>query len=243
VIEIGGYRFRDEALARQALTHRSAAARHSESNERLEWIGDAVLGAAVTLGLAHRFPRSSEAMLAPARAAAVRNEHLAGVAREIGIPKLLIAKPGLIARLDGSPQVLADAVEAVLGAIALDGGFAAAEKALDRWFSAYWEGLESEGRQGLAAHQEARARLKRRLRDLPGPARVSYQLAGGEAGDPFRATCTVRLPDPDGPYPWSTIDYATQGEGRSKRLACRDAAERMLESLPVLEESCSAAGR
>ncbi|MDE0161310.1 MAG: ribonuclease III [Acidimicrobiaceae bacterium] len=130
-----GHRFGDAALLELALTHRSWCAEHSgsSSNERLEFLGDAVLGLAVTQRLYSRFGHWSEGDLAKTRASLVNSATLAEVARSIGIGGLLRLGRGEAAsggRLKSS--ILADAVEAVIGAVYLDGGIDAADEAIGR---------------------------------------------------------------------------------------------------------------
>ncbi len=120
-----GYLFRDSALLTQALTHRSAGSPH---NERLEFLGDAALNFVVAARLFARFPRVSEGDLSRMRARLVREETLAEIAGEIALADYLILGPGEV-RSGGARRdsIRADALEAVLGAAYLDGGFAAAE--------------------------------------------------------------------------------------------------------------------
>lgn len=120
-----GYRFADAELLTHALTHRSWCAEHpgDPSNERLEFLGDAVLGLVVTDYLFSRFPDLPEGQLAKTRAAVVSADALATVGSELGIGLDLRLGKGEDAsggREKGS--ILADAVEAVIGAMYLDGG-------------------------------------------------------------------------------------------------------------------------
>lgn len=119
-----GHGFSDPALLRRALTHRSHSAAH---NERLEFLGDSVLNCAVALELYRRFPQLPEGELSRLRAHLVNQDTLSTVARRLGLGALLLLGEGEL-RSGGCerPSILADAVEAVVGAVFLDGGYDAA---------------------------------------------------------------------------------------------------------------------
>jgi len=133
-----GWTFRERALLRQALSHRSWCAEHPEdsSNERLEFLGDAVLGIVVTDHIYRHYPQHQEGELAKVRASVVNAEVLAEVAADISLgPCLLLGKGE-----DGSggrekPSILADAMEAVIAAVYLDGGMDAAWEVVLRLFA------------------------------------------------------------------------------------------------------------
>jgi ribonuclease-3 len=116
-----GYRFTDPELLRRALTHRSYAGTH---NERLEFLGDSVVNCVVALQLYERFPRLSEGELSRLRAHIVNQQSLAAAARACAFGEQLRLGEGEI-KSGGAqrPSILADAVEAVVGAVFLDGGF------------------------------------------------------------------------------------------------------------------------
>ncbi len=118
-----GYHFHEARLLREALTHRSAAAGGRDSNERLEFLGDRVLGLAVAIWLSEQYPREQEGALGRRLAHLVSQPVLARIAEELGLPALLSVAPGEArAGVRGRASVLADAVEALLGAMFLDGG-------------------------------------------------------------------------------------------------------------------------
>lgn len=128
-----GHVFADPELLSQALAHRSWVAESpgAVSNERLEFLGDAVLGLVVTDHVFHRYPALAEGELAKVRAAVVSAAALAEVAREIGVGEVVLLGRGE----DQSggrekPSILADALEALIGAVYLDGGWPAAERAV-----------------------------------------------------------------------------------------------------------------
>ena len=119
-----GYRFQSEALLVQALTHRSHGRQH---NERLEFLGDSVLNCAVASLLYTRFAESPEGDLSRLRANLVKQDPLHDIACGLSLPDAMILGEG--ERKSGGhrrPSILADAVEALLGAIFLESGFAAA---------------------------------------------------------------------------------------------------------------------
>ncbi|MBI3917965.1 MAG: ribonuclease III [Betaproteobacteria bacterium] len=119
-----GHRFHDPALLRRALTHRSHSSAH---NERLEFLGDSVLNCAIALELYRRFPQLPEGELSRLRAHLVNQDTLSTVARRFGVGAILLLGEGEL-RSGGCerPSILADAVEAVVGAVFLDGGYDAA---------------------------------------------------------------------------------------------------------------------
>jgi ribonuclease-3 len=124
-----GYDVTDPDLFGRALTHRSWCAEHAgfTSNERLEFLGDSVLGLAVTDEIYRRFGDASEGLLSRVRAAVVCSPALAEMAIDLGIgPALLLGKGEAASGGRSRPSILADAMEAVIGAIYLDGGLAAA---------------------------------------------------------------------------------------------------------------------
>ena len=138
-----GVRFEDAELGEASLTHRSFAFEQGGlvTNERLEFLGDAVLGLVVT-DLAYRsFPDLSEGELAKLRAAMVNMTMLAEVARELGVGEaLLLGKGEELSGGRGKTSILADAMEAVFGAVYLDRGMAAAQELIERLF---WPRMEA----------------------------------------------------------------------------------------------------
>jgi ribonuclease III len=131
-----GYRFADPALLRKALTHSSAAAhgRRSQcSNERLEFLGDRVLGLAIADLLMARFPRESEGALTKRHAGLVCRETLAEIALELDLGRFLVlGRSEEDASGRAKPATLANGLEALIGAVYLDGGLAPAERLIER---------------------------------------------------------------------------------------------------------------
>ncbi|MFW5834507.1 MAG: ribonuclease III [Pseudomonadota bacterium] len=150
-----GYRFRDGSLLRRALVHRSAGERSVGDNERLEFLGDRVLGLAVADLLCRRFAAEPEGGLSKRHAALVRKETLAEVARIWQIADHMVMAPGEVAAGGRTnPALLADAVEAILGAVFLDGGFDAARRLVERDWEPRLSGLAEAPRDPKTALQE-----------------------------------------------------------------------------------------
>ena len=132
-----GVRFKDIGLRRMALTHRSYAFEQdsTETNERLEFLGDAVLGLVVTDLAYARFPDLPEGELAKLRAATVNMLTLADIARELGLgQEILLGRGEELSGGRDKTSILADAMEAVLGAVYLDRGLGAARDLIERLF-------------------------------------------------------------------------------------------------------------
>ena len=118
---IHGYEFDDSTLFELALTHRSVSARN---NERLEFLGDSLLGLIISIEIMKKFPRSSEGELTRIRASLVNGESLANVANQLGIGEMILLGDG--EKKSGGhrrPSILADVFEALVGAIYLDSNF------------------------------------------------------------------------------------------------------------------------
>ena len=216
-----GVRFRERALLREALTHRSylneQADRARISYDRLEYLGDAFLGWVVAEELFARFPHFDEGDLTRARAALVRGPVLAEVAGAIGLGERLIL--GLGEDAGGGrrrPRNLAAALEAVLGAVLVDRGEKRARALVMRWLGDRIQaaGPDKPARDPKSALQEA---LQRRGRPLP-----SYRVVR-ESGPSHARTFTVRA-EIDG-------EVIGEGSGRSKSAAEQNAAQSALGGL------------
>ncbi len=209
------YAFRDPELLTQALTHRSHGARN---NERLEFLGDAVVNLAMADALYAGFPKLSEGELTRLRVRLVRAETLAAVAREMGLGRLLRLGGGEL-KSGGFDRdsILADAFEAVIGALYQDAGYELTRAVLLDLFAQRLSGIEAHAqvKDAKTALQEF---LQARGLDLP-----RYELVGvtGQDHDQrFRVACLVTgLPEP------------TQGEGGTRRHAEQEAARRALKRL------------
>jgi ribonuclease-3 len=210
-----GHSFRDPGLARQALTHRSHGTPH---NERLEFLGDGLLNCAVATLLYERFPRLPEGDLSRLRAALVNQASLSAVATRLGLgDRLRLGEGELKSGGFRRPSILADALEALLGAVYLDGGFEAVLSSVERLIG---ERLES--REDLPVHKDPKTALQELLqgRKLPLP-RYSVQRTEGEAHEQtFTVECRV-----------DDLGVAASGSGPSRRAAEQAAAEEVLRQL------------
>jgi ribonuclease III len=130
VQEIVGHRFRDTALLARAFVHSSVATHRVDSNERLEFLGDSVLGLVACQRIYDRYPDLLEGDMTKIKSAAVSRRTCARIAKGLGLEHMLVLGKGMLGQ-SALPQSLAAAVlEAVIGAIYLDGGFSAAERFL-----------------------------------------------------------------------------------------------------------------
>ncbi|MBX3632562.1 MAG: ribonuclease III [Acidovorax sp. SCN 68-22] len=203
------------ALLTRALTHRSASADH---NERLEFLGDSVLSLAVSSLLYERLPDLAEGELSRVRANLVKQDSLHRLALTLDLPAVLRVGEGE-ARSGGKtrPSMLADALEALIGAVYLDAGFEAAERVVRRLF----EGVEI-GPQMQAAARDAKTALQEWLqgRRLQLPAYRVVETSGVAHRQSFEVECTV-----------AERALAVRGSGNSRRAAEQSAAAAMLAQL------------
>lgn len=209
-----GYQFNDPALLDQALTHKSFARDH---NERLEFLGDAVLGYVIAHRLFEERPDAHEDTLSLLRASLVRKETLAAVAADLNLGTYL--RLGVGERRSGGhhrASILADALEAIIGAVHLDGGIEAARAMTLRLLEPRLQHAHAE------TLKDAKTRLQEALQgascELP-----EYQIestAGSAHARTFRVRCRV-----------AAFDLVVTAEGRSRRAAEKRAAELMLEQV------------
>jgi ribonuclease-3 len=204
-----GHRFTAPRLLEQALTHRSHGA---DNNERLEFLGDGVLGCAVADELYARFPHLTEGKLTRLRASLVREEALAEAGERLGLAEHL-----RLGKLATQPSLLADAVEALVGAVFLDGGYEAARKTVVAIFGAQLQALDPE-QAAKDAKTELQERLQAKRLKLPEYRVVAVQ---GEAHkQSFQVECRV-----------VELDLSATGSGTSRQRAEQEAARRLLERL------------
>ena len=217
-----GYCFRELDRLRLALTHRSAVCGAEGSNERLEFLGDTVLDLCVSETLLERFPKSDSGELTKLKSLHVSNESLAGVANGLDLSKFLQVGGGQRLVGDWTEQrILANAFEAVLGAVYLDGGISAASSVVTRcMFSGELSGAldhSPDAGNHKAALQEW---LQARHRDLP-----QYSVVRTE-GSGNRPTFFVEA---------RSGELVGTGTGPRKRAAESEAAERLLQLLMEAE--------
>lgn len=210
-----GYRFAGEGLLQRALTHRSFAATH---NERLEFLGDAVLNLAVGQLLFERLGDSDEGDLTRVRAHLVREGSLHQAALHLGLPQVLRLSEGEW-RAGGAqrPSMLADAMEAVIGAVFLDGGYDPAFELVRRLFGAIILATD-------ASHwsKDAKTELQEWLqaRRLPVPVYRIANTRGEKHAQTFEVECSV-----------PSFSLVRLGEGLSRRAAEQEAARVMLQAI------------
>lgn len=205
-------------LYRAALTHRSF---HHDNNERLEFFGDAVLGMVIAEELLRRFPAASEGTLSRLRARLVSTGPLAGIGATIGIGQMLRLGSGEL-RSGGfrRESILADATEALFGAVYLQDGLDAAREFILGLYARQLEELRPE-----AELKDAKTRLQELLQGR-GEALPVYALEGatGEPHDQvFDVSCEVRLV--------AGGELRARGTGSSRRRAEQEAAASVLEQL------------
>ena len=150
-----GHEFSDPALLSRAVTHASMSSANRDDNQRLEFLGDRVLGLVMAEALLELDPGASEGLLAPRFNALVRKETCADVAREIDLGKVL--KRGRSEMISGGRRkqaLLGDAIEAVIAAVYLDGGFDAAKALILRLWGNRIETVEQDARDAKTALQE-----------------------------------------------------------------------------------------
>jgi ribonuclease-3 len=215
VTEGFGHAFADPLLLAQALRHRSAGVPH---NERMEFLGDALVNLIVAEALHARWPSADEGALTRARSSLVRESALAGIARHLGVGEWLELGPGEM-KTGGHRRdsILADALEAVVGAIHLDAGFEACRTVVLPWFEPLFASL-AVGK----VEKDAKTRLQEWLqgRGLPRP---DYELLGTEGDDHARVFhVRVRAAEPEA---------AEVADGPSVRAAEQAAAALLLARL------------
>ncbi len=214
-----GYGFNDLSLLDRALTHGSCVEEGAQSNERLEFLGDAVLSLAVSGALYRRFPTSSEGYLTKLKAHFVREPELALAARALALGSCLRLGKGE-ERNGGraKDRVLADAFEAVLGAVYLDGGIEAAHRVVERTIlgdeQRLWEAERDLHREN--SKSELQEWLQARGRPLP------QYVVLREEGTPQRRTYLIEA---------RCGGSSAVGEGRTKKAAEKNAASLLLDRL------------
>jgi ribonuclease-3 len=210
-----GYRFSDKALAEQALTHRSFGGHH---NERLEFLGDAMVNFIIAEALFQRFPSTREGDLTRMRALLIRGQTLAEIAREFDLGELIRLGGGEM-KSGGHRResILADVLEALIGAIYLDTGLDGCRERVLAWFGDRLQQVAPG-----EVNKDAKSRLQEWLQGR-GKALPVYQLSAthGEAhNQQFEITCTI-----------PSVVQSFSGEGSSRRIAEQIAAQKALAFL------------
>ena len=210
-----GYRFSDPTLLRLALTHRSVA---GGNNERLEFLGDSVVNHIIAEHLFHQFPDASEGEMSRMRAALVKGDTLAQLAVELGMGAHLRLGPG--ERRSGGHRresILADALEAVIGAILLDAGIERCRECVLSWYAGRLETLSVD-----TVSKDPKTALQEYLqgRQWPLPEYILQSVDGEDHAQNFHVICRLTQPE-----------LAAEGDGSSRRKAEQAAAADALKQL------------
>ncbi|MBA2778557.1 ribonuclease III [Billgrantia kenyensis] len=210
-----GHAFSDISLLELAMTHRSFG---GQNNERLEFLGDSIVNFVIAEALYERFPQAREGQLSRLRARLVRGQTLAELAREMAFGECLRLGSGEM-KSGGHRRdsILADAVEAVLGAIYLDAGMDVARARVLAWYAERLESIDLQDTQ-----KDPKTRLQEFLQSRQSPLpRYEVVSVEGEAHDQtFTVECHIQL-----------LDSHTLGSGSSRRHAEQQAAELALLQL------------
>ncbi len=209
------YRFDDPGLFSRALTHRSV---NGPNNERLEFLGDAVLDFVISEALFELRPDADEGDLSRLRASLVKDSSLAGIASDLGLGEFLILGSG--ERKSGGHRresILADALEALFGAIYLDAGFNAAKATIEKVFAERLAGLPD-----ARDLRDPKTRLQEWLqaRQLSLPRYELLDVTGKDHKQRFAVSCSV-----------TELSQTTNGTASSRRKAEQKAARSMLDIL------------
>jgi ribonuclease-3 len=215
-----GYHFTDEALISEAFRHSSYVNEQADSglrdNERLEFLGDAVLNLVVGYLLMQRYPEMKEGDLSRMRATLVNESQLAEIARTIALGShIMLGKGELLSNGREKNSILADTFEAVVAAVFLDGGFKAAYRIIDIHLAPLLEEIQT-----LISSQDFKSQLQE-LVQVNQQQMPDYSVIG-ENGPDHDKTFSVRL---------KVLDLITDGRGKSKKQAEQDAAKKALEIL------------
>ena len=209
------YQFSDQNLLKLALSHRSCG---NKNNERLEFLGDAVLGLTISNFLYQRFPEAKEGDLSRIRSQIVRAESLADVARSLDLgPELLLGQGEMKSGGHRRDSILGDTVEALIGAIYLDKGLPAAEQAVVNWFSDLLSTLTLD-----TPIKDAKTGLQEWLqgRGKPLPEYLIVSTQGGDHNRMFTISCEI-----------AGIESMAVATASSRRKAEQLVAEQLLKQL------------
>jgi ribonuclease-3 len=212
-----GCRFREKRLLVQALTHRSVP---GENNERLEFLGDALIGFVIADVIWERCPDADEGRLSRLRASLVKRESLAALARDMHLGDYLRLGAGE-ARAGGHAResILADALEAVFAAVYLDLGFVSARHVI---LSVFRDSLDRILASAISKDPKTRLQELLQRDKRPLPTYEVLQVKGSDHAQHFEVRCML-----------ADVGEETDGEGTSRRRAEQQAAERMLRLLAV----------
>lgn len=208
-----GYQFKQPDILHTALTHRSKGGDH---NERLEFLGDAVVNFAIAEILYHQYPTATEGELSRWRATLVNRDTLGDLAKKFELGQHLLLGPGEL-RSGGSERhsILSCAMEALIGAVYIDGGYATVHERITVWYAELLGSLSS-----AASHKDPKTVLQEHLQShrLALPVYTVESIEGEAHQQSFVVSCQI-----------SGIAGKTLGRGTSRRRAEQEAAEAMLE--------------
>lgn len=211
-----GYQFRDDSLLELALSHRSIG---KQNNERLEFLGDSILSFIISNALYQQFPEAKEGQLSQMRARLVKGKTLAQVAKTFAMGDYLLLGPGeLKSGGHRRESILADSVEAIIGAIYLDSELATVEPVVLQWFKGRLDAIVPDEQANKDAKTQLQEWLQARKQPLP-----VYQLVnttGSDHQQHFEVECHVGV-----------TSKPFQGAGQSRRAAEQDAAKSALATL------------
>ncbi|HTT12759.1 MAG TPA: ribonuclease III [Burkholderiaceae bacterium] len=209
-----GYRFTQPTLLEQAVTHRSHGAVH---NERLEFLGDAVLNCTIAHLLYQKYARLNEGDLSRLRANLVKQQSLAEIAQQLGLADFLRLGEGEM-KSGGfrRPSILADTMEAAFGAVFVDGGFEAARDVIGRLFEPVLKSVDPK-----TLGKDSKTLLQEYLQGkrLPLPVYAVVETRGAAHNQEFEVECGI-----------PKLEISVRGTGRSRRAAEQSAAKLALES-------------
>lgn len=209
-----GYQFNNPKLLKLALTHRSSS---DENNERLEFLGDSIVNFIIAEALCHQFPRAQEGELSRWRASLINRESLGTLARDFDLGRYLFLGPGEL-KSGGSQRhsILSCAMEAIIGAIYLDGGFIPVKESILTWYEPMLASLTK-----ASSMKDPKTLLQEYLQShhLPLPVYQVEKIEGEAHQQQFTVSCEVaKLPK-------------IIGKGSSRRRAEQEAAEIILGML------------
>lgn len=213
--QVIGYRFAQSGLLAQALTHRSYGAAH---NERLEFLGDSILNCVIAAEMCRRFADAREGELSRSRANLVRQETLHRIARSLGLGEhLRLGEGELKSGGDARPSILADALEALFGAIYLDSGFDAAQRIILQLYADALQDVDAK-----AGGKDPKTMLQELLqaRHIALPKYVVVSTSGAAHDQRFEVECLI-----------PELSVRTTGSGNSRRVAEQQAAQRACEQV------------
>jgi ribonuclease III len=210
-----GYKFKNAKLLTHAMRHRSMG---KESNERLEFLGDSVLNFVIAAELYNKYPDEKEGELSRLRANLVNGEILAELANDLKIGDYMLFGHGELKSSTPRKSLLADAMEAIIGAIYLDAGLEIAQQVILNWFKLRLEQAD------IIGQKDPKTRLQEwlQMHKLPLPVYTVTSTEGAAHAQTFYVTCSVQ-----------GLTETAVGVGTSKRYAERDAAEKFLIKLGI----------